>query len=220
MGFFSGIGSFISGAVSVVASVIGSIGSAVACFATNLLKVSAPYIGPIIEAITLVGKLLDVLNSNDDVEELGNKAIQADKKPEDFDSISEYIDYLRNDITIDKDKLKSSDKSTELANKVIGTSITAKGIEEKLDTNIAMEFWKEVIKQKLKETEIVKTIEVYKKNNLNNADYEKYMIGDMNLEDRKKHSRSLIETYSELEPSLSKDEIEDKVMNLKYRIDE
>lgn len=220
MGFFSAIGSFISGAVSAVTGAIGSIGSSVAGIATNLLKVATPYIGAIIEAITMVGKLIGVLSPNDDVEELGAKAMQADKKPEDFESISDYIDYLRNDITIDKEKLKSADKTTKLASQAIGASIAAKGIEEKLDTSISMEFWKEVAKQKLKEGEIVKTIETYKKNDLDTADYEKYMIGDMKVDDRKKHSNALIEAYSELEPNLSKDEIEDKIMNLKNKSDE
>ncbi len=36
---------------------------------------------------------------------LVQKAMAAEKKPEDFDQINDYIDYLRNDVEIDVENL-------------------------------------------------------------------------------------------------------------------
>lgn len=215
MGFWSTVGSFVGSAVSAVSSAMSSIGSSLASSATKLLEMGAKYLEPVIQAIQSVGTMLGIIKPEENMEELGAKAMSADKKPEDFDSITEYIDYLRNDVTIDTEKLKNTDSSSRLASKAVGASITSRGIEEKLGSSISMEFWKEVGQQNLTSEKITKTIEAYKKNNIDTSQYSDYMKGDMSIDDKKKNSNVLFEAYKEMNPSLSTSEIEEKIMNLK-----
>lgn len=224
MGWFgsvcSAVGSFVSGAVDVVKSAFSGASGALGKIASTVdtvLKEIAPYINPIVLAIEAVATILGILEPDDDVEELGAKATVAEKKPEDFDSIAEYIEYLKNDVTLDKEKLKNVSESTKLANKFIGANLTSKAIEEKLDASIPMEFWKEAAKQDLKAKEITNTIDSYKKNNLDVADYGKYMNGDMKISEKKEHSNAISEAYRELEPSMTTQEIDEKIMNLKEK---
>ncbi len=222
MGFFSSIGSAISGAISgacsMVSSAFSSIGGAlgnIASMAASALKIAAPFIDSIVKAIESVGVMLGILTPEDNSEELGAKAMMAEKKPEDFDSTAEYIEYLRNDVKLDKEKLKNADESTKLASKYVGISLTSKAIEEKLDANIPMEFWKEVAIQNLKAKEITSTIESYKRNNLDTAEYGTYLNGDMKIADKKEHSNAISEAYRELEPSLTSEQIDEKISELK-----
>lgn len=217
MGFWGAVGSFISGCASVIGSAVSTIGSAVASVATSILSVGTSLLGPVVQAITFVARVLGILKPDEDPEELGAKAMSADKKPEDFESINEYIDYLRYDVQIDKEKLKDADKTTKLASIAIGASITAKGIEERLNANIPIEFWKSVAKQKLEATEIIKTVENYKKNDTNLIEYSEYTEGKSDFSNRVKNQSILVQTYKELEPDLSEDDIEKKVFNMEKK---
>ena len=127
----SAIGSVVSSAINVVSSVAGSIGGALASSASSFLKVASPYLSVVLDVISVVSQLLGILNPEDDIEEMGAKAMEADKKPEDFDSNAEYIDYLRNDIELDKEKFENATDSERVARQAVGASIVIKGIEEK-----------------------------------------------------------------------------------------
>ncbi|OLQ70159.1 hypothetical protein BIT28_10950 [Photobacterium proteolyticum] len=139
----------------------------------------------------------------------------SDKKAEDFDSINEYINHLRNEVTLDKEKFNSLDEKELLARSAIGASITLKGINEKLDTVVTTEFMAEVAKQQLTAEEIIGTIKVYKEKELNISDYELYLNDELSIDESDKHSDALVSAYQKLEPELTFEQIEDKVMGLK-----
>ena len=52
-----------------------------------------------------------IIAPNEDAEELGDKVMRADKKPEDFDSTNEYIEYLRNEIKSSREEIEDLDKN-------------------------------------------------------------------------------------------------------------
>jgi hypothetical protein len=214
MGFWSGLGSLISSAVSVVASAIGSIGGALASMATNVLKVAAPWLSTVIQIIQVVGQLVGVLNPKDDPEELGAKAMEADKKPEDFDSNAEYIDYLRNDIELDREKFENATDVEKTARQAVGASIVIKGIEEKKGFEIPVTTWVAMAKLGLgdKAEEIDKILDTFKDGKL--EDFVDYTEGKLEAKKELEMGDSLVEMYQELEPSMSIEEIEDKVMNM------
>ena len=214
MGFFSAIGSFVSGAVSAISSAIGSIGSALASSAGHFLKVASPWLGAVMQVIQVVSMLLGILNSEDDIEELGAKAMEADKKPEDFDSNAEYIDYLRNDIELDREKFENATDVEKTARQAVGASIVIKGIEEKKGFDIPVTTWVAMAKLGLedKAEEIDKILETFKDGKL--EDFVDYTEGKLEAKKEVEVGDSLVEMYQELEPSMSKEEIEDKVMNM------
>lgn len=212
MGFWSSVGSAISSAASFVSNAVSSIGGALAGAAGSLLKVAGPQIGMVANVIQLVAKFFGVLKTNDNVDELGAKAMQADKKPEDFDSNAEYIDYLRNEIELDKEKFNKASPIEKAARTAVGASIASKGIEEAKGVNIPAEFWVKVSEQDLKTNEISSIIEAFKDNKLD--DYVAFSKGELSPKDEIKTGDKLAEIYKDLDPSLTEEEIDDKIMKM------
>ena len=214
MGFWSGLCSVVSSVCSVIRSVASNIGNSVVKSATSIASLGVSLAAKVTDAIRSVGVSLGIIRPEDSLEELGEKAILSEKKPEDFDSINEYIDHLNNNVPFDKDKFDRLDEKELLARSSIGASITLKGINEKLDTVVTPEFMATVASQELETKEIVSTIKAYKENDLKLEDYDLYLNDELTLDETTKHSSALVEAYQKLEPELSIEEIENKIMGL------
>ncbi|XAG74233.1 hypothetical protein MRN18_06945 [bacterium 19MO04SH03] len=219
MGFWSSVGSalsgVISGACSVVSSVASTLGNAVTKIATTISEMGVNLATKVGETIKAVGISLGIIQSSDDLQELGEKAMMSEKTPADFDSISAYIDHLRNDVTIDKEKFSRLDEKELLARSAIGSAITLQGINEKLETVVCPQFMAMVATQNLAADEIVATIKAYKEKSLNTSDYSLYLKDELSIAQSREHSNALVEAYQQLEPELSIEQIEDKVMGLR-----
>jgi len=213
MGFLDSIGSLVSSAISIISNVASTLGG-LASNAGNFLKVASPWLGTVIQVIEVVSTLLGILNSKDNIDELGAKAMEADKKPEDFDSNAEYIDYLRNDIELDREKFDNATDVEKTARQAVGASIIIKGIEEKKGFEIPVTTWVAMAKLGLgeKAEEIDKILDTFKDGKL--EDFVDYTEGKLDPKEELKVGDSLVEMYQELEPSMSIDEIEEKVMKM------
>ena len=101
MGFFSGV------IVAVTTAVAGVMkGLAVAGLSLQGLKSLA---APLLE----LGKELGLIESETDVEDLGDKAIQSDLKPDDFDCYEEYLKVVE-DYKLDPEKSKLSTEEKKI----------------------------------------------------------------------------------------------------------
>lgn len=215
MGFWSSVGSFISSVGSAIGSAVSSIGSALVSSATKLLDVAGKYLEPVATIIQIVAALTGVLTPDDDVEELGAKAMQPEsKKPEDFDSNAEYIDYLREEVKLDKEKFDKATDIEKAARTAVGSSIVAKGIGEKKGFDIPIETWVSMAKLNLtnKAEEVDKLLETFKDGKL--EDFSKYVDGKLDIQKEGEIGDDLVDMYKELEPNASIEEIEDKVMKM------
>jgi len=212
MGFWSGLGSLVSSAVSVVSSIAGSLGG----LAASALKIAGPLLGPIASIVSAVAQILGVFKKDDDVEELGAKAMQSDKKPEDFNSNAEYIDHLRNDIQLDREKFEKAGPVEKLARTAMGTSIAMKGINEEKGFDIPIEAWASMAKLGLNENdtkEVETIIDTFKNGKL--EDFAKYVDGKLaGIDKTADIEDGLIDMYQKLEPNTSKEDIESKVMSM------
>ncbi|WP_254313718.1 hypothetical protein [Vibrio cholerae] len=218
MGFWSSVGSALSSVVSAACSVVNSVASilgSIANRAITILEMGASLAIRVGEAIKAVGISLGIIMPNDDLQELGEKAMMSEKTPADFDSISAYIDHLRNDVTIDREKFNRLDGKELLARSAIGSAITLQGINEKLETVVYPQFMAMVATQNLTADEIVATIKTYKEKSLSTSDYSLYLKDELSIEQSREHSNALVEAYQQLEPELSIEQIEDKVMGLR-----
>jgi len=214
MGVWSNLCSVVSSACSFISTAASSIGNGIVKSATSITSLGVSLAAKVTDVIRSVGVSLGIIRPEDNLEELGEKAILSEKRPEDFDSINEYIDHLNNNVPFDKDKFDRLDEKELLARSSIGASITLKGINEKLDTVVTPEFMATVASQELETREIVSTIKAYKENDLKLEDYDLYLNDELTLDETTKHSSALVEAYQKLEPELSIEEIENKVMGL------
>lgn len=216
MGFFSGLCSFVSSCCSVVASAVSSIGKALVGGATKLLEITGKSFDLVCEVIKKIGIALGVIEEDEDIEELGAKAMEADKKPEDFEYVSDYIQYLRDEVQLDREKFEKADEKTKAARKAVGATIVVKRIEEKKDTNIPIEFLVEAARHKMKSEEIYKVIDMFKEEKMEN-NFGDYLKGNLDYKSETKTGNMLVKMYKELEPNLSIEEIEEKIMNMENK---
>ncbi|EGQ9818813.1 hypothetical protein FV768_23100 [Vibrio parahaemolyticus] len=216
MGFLSSVSSFVSSACNVISGAVSKIGSGIASVATSITNLGVSLALKVGEAIKNVGISLGIIRAEESMEELGEKAMLSEKTPDDFASISEYIDHLRNDVVIDKEKFDNLSDPDKLARSSIGASITLKGINEKLDTVVSPSFMATVAALDLEAKEIIGTIKAYKEKNLNTDDYSLYLKDELSIDESHKHASALVEAYQKLEPELTTEQIEDKVMELKF----
>jgi len=213
MGFWGAVCSFVSSCVSAVSSAVEVVGKALVTGATKLLELAGDKLDEVTKVIEMIGKLIDVISPDDNIDDLGARALQSDKKPEDFDSITNYIEHLKNDIELDKEAFEKADKKDQMVRKAIGGTIVAKSIESKLDTIIPTDFWVEVAKQKMQESEIIATINIFKENKLDN-NFSDYMNGKLDFKEETKTGDLLVDMYQKLEPNMNIEEIEAKIMKM------
>jgi hypothetical protein len=207
--------SAVSSAISMVSSMAGSLGG-LASTAMNALKVAGPWLGQIANIVSAIAQLLGIFKKEDDVEEMGAKAMQSDKKPEDFSSNTEYVEHLRNDIKLDREKFDAAGPAERMARTAVGTGIAMKGINEQKGFDVPIEAWVAMGKLGLDETsakEVDTIIDTFKDGKL--EDFAKYVDGKLEgVEKNGEMGDTLADMYKELEPNSSVEEIEDKVMKM------
>ncbi len=225
--FCSSVGSAISSGIStvsnfareccsVVSSAVSNIGRALVSGAVKLLEISGKSFDLVCEVIKRIGVALGVIEDDEDIDELGAKAMEADKKPEDFEYVSDYIQYLKDEVQLDREKFEKANEKDKAARKAVGATIVAKGIEEKKDTNIPMDFWVEAARHKMKANEIDKVIEMFKEEKMEN-NFGDYLKGNLDYKTETKTGNMLVKMYKDLEPNLSIEEIEEKIMSMENK---
>lgn len=235
----SAVGSFVSGCVSAVSSAVGSVckGAAEVCSTVmkGVEKVSDslgaigqiaftlcnPALGAIMAVVSTVSKIIGVLTENDKPEELGEAIGKAEKKPEDFGSTGEYIDYLRDEIETGNIVLdENPSPENRIAYSAQGTALAMKAIDEKFGINTDVEFWGTMGKQfwqgKLDGDDITNIITKVSENNADMRDVANYINGnDMEGDFSKKEIAGFIESgLNASKPELSKEDISDKMNEL------
>ena len=221
MGFWSDLGSAIGSICSAIGSVCSAIGGAIASKIGALATTIAPFLGPVAQAVVAIAQIIGIFIKDDNVEDLGEAMRKADKKPEDFDSINDYITYLRaeiksGNITLDTNKTEMQ-KGIDTA---IGTGLGIKAIDEKYQLQTSGEFWifgaKKAEEGKLDANEINAMLKTASEKNLSPEDMKNY-VEDKELSsevEKSEVSTALKESLQEANPSLSKEEITEKFNEL------
>lgn len=105
-----------------------------------LSKITPELIKEVTSLISSVAELLGLKDEDDSSEELGLKSEKADRKPEDFDSREEYINYLKDDVELDEyDREKLNNDSLKEKYSAKGLGIEVGAINEKMEVNLGIE---------------------------------------------------------------------------------
>lgn len=197
MGLFSAIGSFIGGVCSAVGSLCSGIGGAIMGAVSALAPVLAPilpYIGPI---ICILAQLFAGKPEKEEPEELAMKAEMAAEdnvKPENYDSIGEYLNELRNNpkYQVDPEKLKNLTPEERAKYQLTGLGLYVKDMEEKNGIVMSPGFIKALPamkKQGYEVDDIANLMQNMKQNGVTDmGKYSEYLRGDLQpgSEDRSK----------------------------------
>lgn len=183
MGLFSAIGSVCSAVCSAVSSVCSSIGGAIMGGIGSLAPVISPWLSIAVAVISVLAEIFTEKPKEEKPEELGMKAEQADQKPEDFDSINDYIEYLRQEIKVDAAKLENLSKEERMKYQAVGLGLYVKNIEEKQGMKLDPAFLKvvpEMINLGYTAQDIGNLMQSMKKNGVNDMKmYPEFMKGEL-----------------------------------------
>lgn len=181
--FSSAIGSVCSAVCSAVSSVCSSIGGAIMGGIGSLAPVISPWLSIAVAVISVLAEIFTEKPKEEKPEELGMKAEQADKKPEDFDSINEYIEYLRQEIKVDAAKLENLSEEERMKYQAVGLGLYVKNIEEKQGMKLDPAFLKvvpEMINLGYTAQDIGNLMQSMKKNGVNDMKmYPEFMKGEL-----------------------------------------
>lgn len=250
MGFFSSIGHAFSSAVRGVCNFVGGIcssisgalgggvlGEAVKTFVTAIGVVfpALDIVSTVLMIANVVCKIAEVLGikkeGQDNPEEIAMKAEKDDKKPEDFDSVEDYIRHLQEDIQLTKDekeKLNNMSAEEKTAYKATGTYLYTKACNEKLGfdkTGLGnpelVGLTAEVLADLSKIMDILSPSDfvVYSKslqsNGLGMKEFSDYLHNrSTNLDTDEKVQSALVDAMKELSPNISDDEINKKLYEM------
>lgn len=196
-----------------ITKVAATIGPFLAKNAPLLLDLAGKYLPKIIQTVEAISSILNITSPSESAEELGAKAMIADKKPEDFDKHNDYIDYLRKEVSIDKTEL-SDEKVDLLTRQAIGTSLMIKGVSETLGTEVTIPFIKTVSQLGLDAKVIIEVVKAYSNSDLTIDDIEKYTSKTLPIDQLDKHGDTLVDAYQKADSSMSVEQAEDAVMDL------
>lgn len=139
MGFLSSVGSFFSSVGSAIGSVCSSIGSALSSFATGVGTVIGGIISALAPVAAALGKFanaflqgLGLLKPEEDVEDMGDRALQAAEQGitiDKFENFDEYMAALR-DFKLDPEQ---SAKRSSAEKMVAGLGVGTVAAEEKFN---------------------------------------------------------------------------------------
>lgn len=177
------IASFCSAVCSAVSSVCSSIGGAIMGGVGSLAPVISPWLSIAVAVISVLAEIFTEKPKEEKPEELGMKAEIADKKPEDFDSINEYIEYLRQEIKVDDAKLENLSEEERMKYQAVGLGLYVKNIEEKQGMKLDPAFLKvvpEMINLGYTAQDIGNLMQSMKKNGVNDMKmYPEFMKGEL-----------------------------------------
>jgi len=204
---------FILNILPIITKVAATMGPFLAKYAPVLVELAGKHLPQIIKTVESISSILDVIKPNESAEELGAKAMSANKKPEDFGKNSDYIDYLRKEVTIDKNTL-SNDEADVGIRKAIGGSLILKGVNDVLGTEVTIPFIKTASQLELNSNVIIEIVKSYATNNVKLDDFEKYISKTLPIDSLDKHSDTLVNAYQTVNSNMSIEQAEDEVMKL------
>lgn len=213
MGFWSSVGSALSSFCSSVSNALGSFASAFGGSLGAICMSLSPMVGLVISAlgtlVSEVAKALGLIKPEEDIDELGLKAELSDKKPEDYDLYSDYIDALKEETLSSEDKLKLDSKEDRAKYRVIGTGILMQGVSEKIGINIPLDFWIGASKSGLNAIEIKTTLENIGKMG-GTANLDSYFKGTLSSSNMSSLDKTLEETFKSLNSKITNKEMDNK----------
>lgn len=233
MGFWGAVAGALSSGISAVCSVVSScaatIGGAIAKVATGIMIPLAKLtIEGVLKAVEIIGAVIGAIaealglkKEEETPEEIGMKAEEAAKegiKPENFDSYEEYINYIRENIEIDKAKLENLSKEDKIKYTAIGSSILVKGIEEKEKYEIPGEFVAEIGRQNLSVEETREYIKTFKSEDLKLKDFVNFLAGTIDIKTYTTVGNAIESAIKNLNPDMTDREIDDKITNMKANV--
>ena len=218
----STVGSFVSGALSTVGSFLsntaGSILSGIGKCIPVIREISIA-VQIVAHAVKVIGEIFkEVFQKEVDMEEIGAKIRQDGTRPQmEGETAEEYLNYLTNDVELDKEKHEKTSIEDKLVNMATGLSLVSDSLNEKLGVNITGEFLMTIGKLKLEHDFVDHLIKNFALQDLKNTDrFVSYLKNDLVDTEKTQMANIVKTTLLDVDSNLSEREIQNKIYDMKY----
>ena len=201
--------SLLTAAIAAISSAVTTYGPMIVKYGSLILKTVGDNLPTVVKNVELMANVTGV--SGCQAQELGARAAQSEKKPEDFDSFNDYIRHLEHDVTLDETEKNDIDS---LCHQAAGAAILLTAIGDGLDSKISLPLLNQAALVGIAPTVVVELIKAYDRYGLNGDDFAGYISSSLPLADAKNHSQALMEAFQHADPTMTLEQAEDAVMAL------
>lgn len=222
MSFLAVIGGIISAAVSVIGPALSTAATFIATKLPAILQTAATCVGAITSIVTNVSTMLNIAPKGEQPDELGAKTLQEGTRPiKEGETTQEFLDYLRNEVTLDREKYEKMTAEEKLNCEIIGDTMLAASIGEKTGIEVPPEFLLSAGKVQMGYQTVNALINAFSHKGIDSlGDYTKYIENDMSEEDAAKVGSAVREAISEMNPDMTPEDIEAEVVAMKQEYNE
>ena len=238
MGFFSGL---VSGLTSAVSSFFSSVGSliesvglkGIAGLASTIAAIAIPGVGlpeiflaisAIAEVVGIIAKALGLNKEENEAEEIGFKSEVAEMKPEDFDNdMAKYNKYLSEYEMSeeDKERFESLSEEEKLKYKVMGLGIQILGVESELSVTNLAECVRDLSRSEISKEDISECVQECAKAGVTNmTDITNYLTDKTTVESKETIGGALTTAIGTRYPELSQSDIAGKLGDMAEKLNE
>ena len=204
-------------AISIAATFIGD---KVVPIAIKLVEKALPILDTVGKIASTLAQFLKATVNEENPMELGCTSLESDKKPDDFISYKDYIEYIKNEVKIDEDRLKNATDIDKIKYTAIGSGLLIKSIEEKKGMDIGVDVFVALAKIGMETLDkmggargVDAILDTFKDGKL--GEFAKYVSGDLNsVKDKIIVSDRLTETFKSLNPDMDIKDIQKEVMDM------
>ena len=192
-----------------LSTLISTLGPVVTKVATSLLT----KLPEIVEVALKVSKV---------IEELGFKARQEGTRAKmENESMDDYLNYLRNEVSVDKKKFQALSDEDKLKCNVMGTGMLSQSISEKSDLEISGDFLLDMHKMKMSGEQLSKYIDAFSEKGVDSLDeLPQYLRGELNDRESAKIEAIIKSIEKTSNPSLSDGEVLLRMDDMKQAVEE
>jgi hypothetical protein len=216
-GIISAVCGFVSGALSTVGSFLCSAATALVTKLPAMIEAAKPIVSAIANIVTGVSALLSLSSADEDMEELGAKTMQEGTRPKgDTESTAEYLDYIRHEVELDRSKFDAMTPEQKMGCSIIGSTMLAKNIEEKVGVQLTPQFMYSVGKANVKPEIVHSMIENFSsKGEISMEPVAQYLSNELSEERNAEIAGVIKESIAQVSPSLTPDEINQEIVDMK-----
>ena len=212
------LGTIISGLTSLV-STIGPVVAKIATTIVTKLPEIATTIMKVAEVISEVATILGLTN-HETPEVIGAKMQQEGTRGRlDDESMEEYLDYLREEIKLDKEKFLSMSDEERVKSTAIGIGALSQTIDEKFGVKLSGDFIVDMNKMQMTAREIASYVQHFESKGIESMDsLTDFLKGKLSDEDKRQVYDVITKVENELSPRATLADVNDKIETMKDAI--
>lgn len=208
--------------ISTLGPVVTKVASSLLTKLPEIVEVALKVSKVISSVVQSVAEIQGLSPHGEDVEELGFKAMQEGTRAKmEDESMEDYLNYLRNEVSVDKTKFQALSEEDKLKCNVMGTGMLSQSISEKSGLEISGDFLLDMQKMKMSGEQLSKYIETFSEKGVDSLDeLTQYLRGELNDKESAKIEAIIKSIEKTSNPSLSDGEVLLRMDAMKEAIEE